>query len=193
MMKLFLSLISAVLAFSAMAATLPEGTRIIAQGGSYDVFVTEPAASTSDADLQPVSLWTCMRHNGESRCILTTHPEGELDMDNYSFFTPEQGKVVTEQAVKCVDHVWVHPYNESILVLSGIPDSRNVYTFILNVENGTLIHLPSNAAFKGFTDEDGDILVESYSYYPEGGRYSVVAAYDLQGRRVGFMELKHNQ
>lgn len=190
-MKLFLSLFSAALAFSSIAATLPDNVHIIAQGSSYDVFVTEPATTGYDNGLQPVSLWTSTRYNGESRCILTTHPEVELGMEAYSFTTPEQGKVVPEQAVKCVDQVWVHPYDESILVLSGIPDSRNVYTFILDIRNGTLIHLPSNAAFKGFTDEDGDILVESYNYYPEGGRYSVVSAYDMQGRLVGFMELKH--
>ena len=176
-----------------MGASLPEGARIVAQGGSYDVFVVEHGTITDNPEMRPVSLWTCTRHNGEARCILTTHPDSQLDMASYSFSTPEQGKLVTEQAVKCVDGVWVHPYDESILVVSGIPDSRNVYTFIIDTVNRTIMHLPSNSAFKGFTDEDGDILIESYSYYPEGGRYSLIAAYDLQGRRIGFMELKHPQ
>ena len=193
-MKKFLSLLSMVLlAFSAFATSLPEGARIIAHGGSYDVFVVGNGPETDNPEMQPVSLWTYTRHNGEARCILTTHPDSQLDMASYSFNTPDQGKLVTEQAVMCVDHVWVHPNDESILVVSGIPDSRNFYTFIIDIENHTIMHLPSNSTFKGFTDEDGDILVESYCYYPQGGRYSLIAAYDIHGRRIGYMELVHLQ
>lgn len=98
-MKLFLSLFSAALAFSSIAATLPDNVHIIAQGSSYDVFVTEPATTGYDNGLQPVSLWTSTRYNGESRCILTTHPEVELGMEAYSFIAADTTLTLEEAAL----------------------------------------------------------------------------------------------
>ena len=62
----------------------------------------------------------------------------------------------------------------------GKPDLRNNYSRIWHEGWDPLILLPSNAAFIGISDEDGLLIMQSYQYYNQGGRYNRIEAYGLQ-------------
>ena len=73
------------------------------------------------------------------------------------------------------------------LLLEGKPDLRNVYSRIWHEGRDSLILLPSNAGFIGISDEEELLIMKSYEYYEQGGRYNCIEAYDREGRLVGSM------
>ena len=190
-MKRFSTTLSIILiaCMAISAETLPANAALIAEAGTYGIYIVEEKPAVDDFTPAVVSLWTRSNADNTARRVLTTNPNG-VPFDQYSFSSGE-AKVMGENAVITVEGVTVNPYDEAIWVISGTVDMRNVYTFIVNVNSGTIIHLPSNSVCLGFTSEDGDIVVESYDYYDGGGRYSVIEAFDMNGHRMGKMKLQH--
>ena len=80
------------------------------------------------------------------------------------------------------------------LLLEGKPDLRNVYSRIWHEGIDSLILLPSNAGLIGICDEEGLLIMQSYEYYNQGGRYNRIEAYDREGQLIGSMPamLHHN-
>ena len=168
-----------------MLAQLPEGAIKIASDISYELYVVgedEPGAR---------SLWIKYYTTKEVKCLLQTS-ETPLDFSEYAF-NQEDGKVVPSSAICSISNAYIYPSANCYVVLEGCPDSRNFYTFIYDVRNGHTIHLPTNNGFIGFTNEDLDLISESYDYYPQGGRYSVVHAFDIDGKHLSTMRIKHEQ
>ena len=73
------------------------------------------------------------------------------------------------------------------LLLEGKPDLRNVYSRIWHEGRDSLILLPSNAGLIGISEEEELLIMQSYEYYEQGGRYNRIEAYDREGRLVGSM------
>ncbi len=168
-----------------MKAQLPDGAINIASALSYELYVVGDDAPGAR------SLWIQYNATKEVKCLLQTSQE-PLDFSEYAF-NQEDGKVMPANAICSISNAFVYPGANCYVVLEGCPDSRNIYTFIYDVRNGHTIHLPTNNGFIGFTNEDTDLLSESYDYYPQGGRYSVVDAYDINGKHLSTMRIKHEQ
>ena len=73
-------------------------------------------------------------------------------------------------------------------MVEGIPDRRNVWSYILTIGDREAILLPSNAGLIGFAQEEGLLVMESYDYYQQGGRFSRVEAYNPDGYRIASMK-----
>ena len=83
---------------------------------------------------------------------------------------------------------WV---NEPLkLIAEGSSDYRNVESFIINEDSDNAICLPTNRGFIGISEEDGLLIMQSYAYYEDGGRYNVIEAYDDRGNRISSMNAK---
>ena len=75
------------------------------------------------------------------------------------------------------------------LLLEGYPDLRNVYSRIWHEGRDSLIMLPSNAGLIGISDEEELLIMQSYEYYEQGGRYNRIEAYDREGKLVNSMKV----
>lgn len=75
------------------------------------------------------------------------------------------------------------------LLLEGKPDLRNVYSRIWHEGRDSLILLPSNAGLIGISDEEELLIMQSYEYYHQGGRYTRIEAYDREGKLVNSMKV----
>jgi hypothetical protein len=83
---------------------------------------------------------------------------------------------------------WV---NEPLkLIAEGSSDYRNVESFIINEDSDSAICLPTNRGLIGISEEDGLLIMQSYDYYENGGRYNVIEAYDDRGNRISSMNAK---
>ena len=78
------------------------------------------------------------------------------------------------------------------LLLEGKPDLRNVISCIWREGVDSLITLPTNAGFIGISEEEGLLIMQSYEYYRQGGRYNRIEAFDLDGRLLGSISPKLN-
>ena len=72
----------------------------------------------------------------------------------------------------------------SKIVVEGCPDSRNTWTYIIDLEKQTAIQLPSTEGVQEIDRNKGEIIVASYGYYPapDFGRYTYNEAYSLKGK-----------
>lgn len=76
------------------------------------------------------------------------------------------------------------------ILLEGSSDQRNIESYIYTQGSDSVLCLPTNGGLLGVADEEGAIIMQSYSYYEGGGRYSVIEAFDLRGHRLGKMDIK---
>lgn len=189
MKRLLCTLLTALAcALAALSTELPEHAKVIAHAATYDIFVVVDERSDNDLP-DKVSLWTRSRYDGQVVKLITTTPQPPFDIKDYAF-GQRDGKPMPTSAVPCIESVWVHPYDEYLLIIQGCPDGRNIYTFLLDNADGQVTHLPCNSGFVGFSTEAADvIIVESYAYRPEGGRYGVISAYDSNARLIGQLPL----
>ena len=76
------------------------------------------------------------------------------------------------------------------ILLEGSSDQRNIESYIYTQGRDSVLFLPTNGGLLGVADEEGVLIMQSYSYYEGGGRYSVIEAFDLRGHRLEKMEIK---
>lgn len=55
-------------------------------------------------------------------------------------------------------------YDDNKLVVSGVPDNRNVHSYIIDIPTRKTRLIPCNSGVLGFTNEEGYIIGESYRY-----------------------------
>ena len=78
------------------------------------------------------------------------------------------------------------------LLVEGCSDYRNVESFIIEEGKDSAICLPTNRGLIGISEEDGLLIMQSYAYYEEGGRYNIIEAFDTDGNRISSMTTNNN-
>lgn len=136
----------------------------------------------SENELDIVTLWLWESKSRKARKLLTTH------FGDFSHIIASEAKEVPKAAVYTI-HTAKFVGDGKILV-EGVPDARNVYTYIMDITTGKTLLLPTNAGFLGFTSEEGLMVCQSYAYYEGGGRYTVLKVIDYDGRAVRTFSLK---
>jgi hypothetical protein len=76
------------------------------------------------------------------------------------------------------------------IMTEGCSDYRNFESFIIDINSNEAICLPSNRGLVGISEEDGLLIMQSYAYYEEGGRFNVIEAFDEKGNRIASMDPK---
>lgn len=86
--------------------------------------------------------------------------------------------------------------NDLYLVVSGCPDMRNIYSYLISIDikslkqetcsNGELacLHIPASENYEGYDEKNNTIAFYTYGYYEEGGRYRVKVNYDFNGKLI---------
>ena len=137
--------------------------------------------------IKQVSLWMYSRNKKEGRRILLSHPH-----TNMTFLNMERSVSIPLDSIPTITKVsilsWV---NEPLkLIAEGCSDYRNVESFIINEDSDSAICLPTNRGLIGISEEDGLLIMQSYDYYEDGGRYNIIEAFDVKGIRVSSMNAR---
>ena len=109
-----------------------------------------------------------------------------------SFDLPAGAVHVASEAGLQIEGYHVVGEKPLVLILESKPDLRNVISCIWKEGADTLITLPTNAGLIGISEEEGLLIMQSYEYYRQGGRYNRIEAYDLDGHLLGTMSPKLN-
>ena len=107
-----------------------------------------------------------------------------------SFDLPAGAVHVTSEAGLHIEGYHIICEKPLVLLLESKPDLRNVISCIWKEGADSLITLPTNAGFVGISAEEGLLIMQSYEYYRQGGRYNRIEAYDLDGHLLGTMSPK---
>ena len=172
---------------------IPSAAYAVAENDSVIVFINDEAIADSIEGLpsiKQVSLWMYSRNKKEGRRILLSHPQtnmATLNMEHSVSIPLDSIPTITKVTILS----WV---NEPLkLIAEGSSDYRNVESFIINEDSDSAICLPTNRGLIGISEEDGLLIMQSYDYYENGGRYNVIEAYDDRGNRISSMKARRAQ
>ena len=169
---------------------IPSTAYTIAENDSVIVFLNDEAIEDSVNGLPPlkqVSLWSYHKNKKEGRKILLSHPH-----TNMAFLNMEHSVSIPLDSIPTITKVTILSWpNEPLkLLVEGCSDYRNVESFIINEGSDSTICLPTNRGLIGVSEEDGLLIMQSYDYYEDGGRYNIIEAFDVKGIRVSSMNAK---
>jgi hypothetical protein len=169
---------------------IPSSAYTVAENDSFIVFINDEAIADSIEELpsiKQVSLWMHNKNKKESRRILLSHPH-----TNMSYLNMERSVSIPLDSIPTITKVTILSWvNEPLkLIAEGSSDYRNVESFIINEDSDSAICLPTNRGLIGISEEDGLLIMQSYDYYENGGRYNVIEAYDDRGNRISSMNAK---
>jgi hypothetical protein len=169
---------------------IPSSAYAVAENDSFIVFINGEAIGDSIEGLpsiKQVSLWMYNRNKKEGRRILLSHPQ-----TNMAILNMEHSVSIPLDSIPTITKVTILSWvNEPLkLIAEGSSDYRNVESFIINEDSDSAICLPTNRGLIGISEEDGLLIMQSYDYYENGGRYNVIEAYDDRGNRISSMNAK---
>ena len=169
---------------------IPSSAYAVAENDSFIVFLNDEAIRDSIDGLpsiKQVSLWFYNRNRNEGNIILISHPQTKMTLPNM-----EHSVSIPLDSIPTITKVTILSWpNEPMKLLAeGCSDYRNVESFIINEGSDSAICLPTNRGLIGISEEDGLLIMQSYDYYEEGGRYNIIEAFDVKGIRVSSMNVK---
>ena len=169
---------------------IPSAAYAVAENDSVIVFLNDEAIADSIEGLpsiKQVSLWVYDKNRKEGKKILLSHPN-----TNMAFLNMEHSVCIPLDSIPTVTKVIILSWpNEPLkLLVEGCSDYRNVKSFIISEDSANAICLPTNRGLIGISEEDGLLIMQSYDYYEDGGRYNIIEAFDVKGIRVSSMNVK---
>ena len=173
-----------------MYKDIPSTAYSVAENNSVIVFLNDEAIADSIEGLpsiKQVSLWVYDKNRKEGKKILLSHPQ-----TNMTFLNMEHSVSIPLDSIPTITKVIILSWpNEPLkLLVEGCSDYRNVKSFIISEDSANAICLPTNRGLIGISEEDGLLIMQSYDYYEDGGRYNIIEAFDVKGIRVSSMNVK---
>ena len=173
-----------------MYKDIPSSAYAVAENDSVIVFLNDEAIADSIEGLpsiKQVSLWVYDKNRKEGKKILLSHPN-----TNMAFLNMEHSVCIPLDSIPTITKVIILSWpNEPLkLLVEGCSDYRNVKSFIISEDSANAICLPTNRGLVGISEEDGLLIMQSYDYYDDGGRYNIIEAFDVKGIRVSSMNVK---
>jgi hypothetical protein len=92
------------------------------------------------------------------------------------------GVTVGIDHIAAADKAYIFPGYVNKVVVEGCPDSRNIWTYIIDVNTLTAMQISATEGVQECDWDRKEIIVSSYGYYEEGGRYTYKKAIDVNGR-----------
>ena len=169
---------------------IPSSAYAVAENDSSIVFLNDEAIEDSIEGLpsiKQVSLWVYDKNRKEGKKMLFSHPNTKM-----AFLNMEHSVSIPLDSIPTITKVTILSWpNEPMKLLAeGCSDYRNVESFIINEGSDSAICLPTNRGLIGISEEDGLLIMQSYDYYEEGGRYNIIEAFDVKGIRVSSMNAR---
>ena len=169
---------------------VPSSAIVIAENEEWTILLNDEAVEDSIEGLpsiKQVSLWVYDKNRKEGKKILLSHPN-----TNMAFLNMEHSVCIPLDSIPIITKVIILSWpNEPLkLLVEGCSDYRNVKSFIISEDSANAICLPTNRGLVGISEEDGLLIMQSYDYYEDGGRYNIIEAFDVKGIRVSSMNVK---
>lgn len=153
-------------------------------------FVIYLQTNEVEDDVPQVLLSRLNKVTQETDPLLLTHPSARMD-----WLTYERTETIHKDSIQTISNVIILSLGTEplTLFLEGCSDYRNIESYIYIEGRDSVLCLPTNGRLLGIADEERALIMQSYDYYEDGGRYSVISAFDLRGRCLGTMNIKQIQ
>ena len=147
-------------------------------------------SAKDEFDINEVSLWIRNRNTGkETKLLQTVRP------DWHCWYMPD-GKDfyrVPIDSILVASRVFIHSIEPLQLIVEGCPDSRNEFSYFIDVPSRKAWYVPANSGYMGGTEE-GYRVFRSYRYVSDpdiAGRYTFLQVFNDSGVMVDSLDLEH--
>lgn len=166
---------------------IPAEAVLYSDNAFYEVYLKEEEPSKNEFDIATVSLWLYNKSENKASKLLTT-----VKPSSATWYRADEEKSVeiSIDSITAIHDITV--MDSTRLLVSGVPDFRNCYSFVINIPDRKAILLPSNSVVS-LSDESDVIIGQSYRYVsdPEiGGRYTYIQIFDLDGNQIGSIDFE---
>ncbi len=156
---------------------------VLAHGENIEI-LSRKIGSTELSDI--VELWIRDKNTGKEDMLLRTMS----DPTDYNYkalgnrFVP-----VSIDSIPAADEVVILPGEDRIIV-SGVPDARNVFSYVIDLPERKAWEVPSTAGYVGQTPEECFLIFASYRYFREGGRFSFLKVFNDEGVMIDSLSME---
>lgn len=175
---------------------LPQTAKLEDSNDNYLVFLNKDKKADYDEDSYITSMYVFNNETKKlSKLLTTTEPK----QFSWSMQAGEKSEKCDISDIHAIYEARLFPNARTVLV-SGIFDMRNSLSYIINLEDKSVIFLPTNGGLVGFTMEEGYAIMQSYKYnekldkegIPLGGRHTLLSVFDENGIFVNSMSIERN-
>ena len=92
--------------------------------------------------------------------------------------------------IATAEQAYFVPGKGTKILVEGCPDGRNIWTYIIDMDTHTANMFPSNEGVNHIDFDHDEIILATYGYYSEGGRYTYLRAYSPSGHYLRNMSEK---
>lgn len=169
---------------------LPSRAQLADDCGFQQVYLNYDRAGLEDDDPDIVSVWIVNKQQQKTTRLLVTNPAAQSVWDRMQ--DRNAVSVPLTQIAAAYKARFVPGQNK--VIVEGVPDARNVWSYLIDLDTKKACQLSSNSGFVGFCGEDETyIVMQSYRYNsdPEvGGRFTVLQLFTTNGRFVKELEVR---
>lgn len=166
---------------------LPKGAQRMDHHDQYAIYVNKEGIYDDVMKYYIWSVWL-VDENIDTVCKLcTTNPAADGQWERMQHANSDAVDVPIDM-IATADTAFFFPGDVTKVVIEGCPDCRNIWTYIIDSHTLNAKQFPSTEGTVSCDWEAKEIVLSSYGYYEEGGRYNYMSAYDAYGkflRRVG--------
>ncbi len=171
--------------------SIPSNAYFVAENEDWKILLNDEAIGDSIEGVGAVkqmSLWAYNKSKKSVKKLMMSHPHA-----NGSWFTMEHAVKIPLDSIPTITKVIILSWEGEPLKLfaEGTSDFRNILSFIIDTNSDKAICLPTNKGLIGVSEEDALLIMQSYAYYEDGGRFNVIEAFDaVYGNRISTMEAR---
>lgn len=169
---------------------LPSRAQLADDSGFLQVYLNYDRAGLEDDEPDIVSVWIVNKQQNKTTRLLVTNPAAQSVWDRMQ--DRNAVSVPLTQIAAAYKARFVPGQNK--VIVEGVPDARNVWSYLIDLDTKKACQLSSNSGFVGFCGEDETyIVMQSYRYNsdPEvGGRFTVLQLFTTNGRFVKELEVR---
>lgn len=178
-------------AFSAAA----DNMKLVASNDSVDILCELIDSAKDEFDVDVVAVWSRDLKTGEMNKIFQT----TRFKDGFGWYMPDDNRFipVSIDSIPCAYNFYCRIFDRSQIIVSGCPDMRNSYSFLVDIAKRKAWYIPANSRFLGETGEEGFLVFQSYRYITSdddsiapGGRYTFLQIFDDRGIMIDSLSFK---
>ena len=160
---------------------LPDSAELADETSKRAIYTKVEKKATEGESANTVSVWIKDKTSGHATRLFTTQPLSKPLWEQMKDCKPVD---VALEDIAAADIVCFIPFDTSKILVEGCPDARNIWTYIVDLRTKTAKQFCSSEGLILFNEDDKTIVLGSYDYHEEGGRYSIARTFTIDGTLV---------
>lgn len=173
---------------------LPQTAKLEDSNDNYLIFLNDDKKADYDEDSFITSMYVFDNETKQlSKLLTTTEPK----QFSWNMQAGEKSEKCDISDIHAIYEARLFPNARKVLA-SGIFDMRNSLSYIINLDDKSVLFLPTNGGLVGFTMEEGYAIMQSYKYnekldeegVPLGGKHTLLSIFDDNGYIIESLDLE---